>query len=214
MKKTKLIQKRRRQQQKRRIMRDHRNEQAPYKGRLRRLTHYDAYSYPLFVPGRRIITKRDLGKLEQIYMFEPESNEDLFLMDGEDLAEYLGRYLMYFYGKVVTTTLVNRLILIRYISPAGQKLIYNTRCDISGLLNQLTYERIRITQDMLFLHRYRWHMERNIIVLDDPVDERTDVYFRDGGPIEFSLEPGGIPDTRRPLPMTYRTHEKPIILSD
>ena len=214
MKKTKLIQKRRRQQQKRRIMRDNRNEQAPYKGRLLTLTHYDAYSYPLLIPGRRIITKRELGRLEQIYMFEPESNEDLILRDGEDLGEFLGRYLMYFYGKVATTTQVNRLILIRYISPSGQKLIYNTRCDIHGLLYRLEQERIRITKDMLFLHRYRWHMERNIIVLDDPVDERTCRYFEDGGPIEFSLEPNGIPDTRRPFPMRYRPHKRPMILSD
>lgn len=214
MKKTKLIQKRRRQQQKRRIMRDNRNEQAPYKGRLLTLTHYDACSYPLFIPGRRIITKRELGRLEQIYMFEPESNEDLILKDDEDLAEYLGRYLMYFYGIVASTTLVNRYLLIRYRLLCGKTKIYNTGTDISNLVYAIQSRDLRIDKRMLLFCRYRWHMERNIIVLDEPVDERTDRYFEEGGSVEFSLEPNGIPDTRKPLPMSYRTHKKPMILSD
>ena len=214
MKKTKLIQKRRRQQQKRRIMRDNRNEQSPYKGRLLTLTHYDACSYPLFIPRRRIITKRELGRLEQIYMFEPESNEDLVLMDGKDLAEYLGRYLMYFYGKVATTTSVNQSLLIRYRPASGKTTIYNTGIDIHHFLYNIRLRKLKIDNRMLLFCRYRWHMERNIIVLDEPVDERTARYFEDGGPIEFSLEPNGIPDTRRPFPLQYRTHKKPIILSD
>lgn len=214
MKKTKLIQKRRRQQQKRRIMRDNRNEQAPYKGRVFRLTHYDAYSFQLVVPVRRIITKRELGRLEQIYMFEPESNEDLILKDDEDLAEYLGRYLMYFYGKVAATTLVNRYLLLRYRLLCGKTKIYNTGTDIFKLVYAIQSRDLRIDKRMLLFCRYRWHMERNIIVLDEPVDERTDRYFEEGGSVEFSLEPNGIPDTRKPLPMSYRTHKKPMILSD
>ena len=134
------------------------------------------------------------------------------MLPGEDLCSYLSQYLwaMESYARLP----INSLLLIRYISPSGQRLIYNTRRDVWGLRDRLELGQIRITQDMLFLHRYRWHMERNLIVLDDPVDERTCRYFEDGGPIEFSLKPGMIPDTRRPFPLQYRTHKKPIILSD
>lgn len=211
MKKTKLIQKRRKQQQKRRNRRYYADILAPYKGGIWPFDHRIAVVYPLDLPHWNIFGKKDVRKLERIFLFEPESGE-MLMSPEEDLCNYLSRYMwtMESYARLQ----INSLILIRYISPSGQKLIHNTRCDIWGLRNRLELEQIRITQDMLYLHRYRWHMERNIIVLDDPVDEKTARYFEHGGPIEFSLEPNGIPDTRRPLPMTYRSYEKPMILSD
>lgn len=212
MKKTKLIQKRRRQQQKRKNKRYYADLLAPYKGSIWPFDYRIAVVYPLDLPHWRIFGKKDVSKLERIYLFEPETGDGLAMLPGEDLCSYLSQYLwaMESYARLP----INSLLLIRYISPSGQRLIYNTRRDVWGLRDRLELGQIRITQDMLFLHRYRWHMERNLIVLDDPVDERTCRYFEDGGPIEFSLKPGMIPDTRRPFPLQYRTHKKPIILSD